>query len=279
MSRLCAAAQAPLLAGIGTDVIKKLKPEEIHPLITESWGALKSMPEAGYLGLTVPRFMLRNPYGAKTDPIDKFEFEEFTPSEGLKGMLYTSGAILAGLMLAQSFEKAGTLKKIDLGSVMSAGDMPYYYYEDADGDQTALPCTERQLSVDTAAHVTAQRFMPVLAIKGRPEVRLGSFQSLAGKPLAGLWAPITIAPAAPPAPVPAAAPVAAPAPSTPPAPAEAAPAPSEPAPPATEAAASADAELDALLASLSAPAEAAPAAAPGAEPAIDPDLAALLADL
>lgn len=281
MSRLCAAATAPLLAAIGLDVIKKLKPDEIHPMITESWGALKSMPESGYLGLSVPRFMLRNPYGAKTDPIDKFDFEEFTPSEGLKGMLYTSGAMLAGLLLAQSFEKAGSLKKINLGSVMSAGDMPYYFFEDAEGDQTALPCTERQLSVDTAAHVTGQRFMPVLAIKGRPEVRLGSFQSLGGKPLAGLWAPIALTPMAPAAAAPAtvaapAAAAAAPAPAAPP-PAAEAPAPAA-APPA-EAAASADAELDALLASLSAPAEAPPPPAAGEEAAIDPDLAALLADL
>ncbi|HZN33114.1 MAG TPA: type VI secretion system contractile sheath large subunit [Pirellulaceae bacterium] len=273
MSRLCAAASAPLLAAIGTDVIKKLKPEEIHPLIKESWGALKSMPEAGYLGLTVPRFMLRNPYGAKTDPIDKFDFEEFTPKEGLKGMLYTSGAVLAGLLLAQTYEKAGSVKKISLGGVMSAGDMPYYYYEDADGDQVALPCTERLLSVDAAAHVSAQRFMPVLAIKGRPEVRLGSFQSVTGKPLAGLWAPVTIAPTAPAAaPEPAAPPPAAAAPAA----AEQPAAPAAESPPA-EAAASADAELDALLASLGTPAEAAPAA--GGEAAIDPDLAALLADL
>jgi type VI secretion system ImpC/EvpB family protein/type VI secretion system ImpB/VipA family protein len=280
MSRLCAAAGAPLLAGIGVDVIKKLKPDEIHPLIAESWAALRTMPEAGYLGLTVPRFMLRNPYGEKTDPIDRFDFEEFTPQEGLRGMLYASGAILAGLLLAQSFVKAGSLKKINLGSVMSAGEMPYYYYEDADGDQVALPCTERLLSVDVAAHVTAQHFMPIVAIKGRPEVRLGSFQSLAGKPLAGLWAPVTIAPAAA-APAAAAAPIPAapqPAEPTPVAATVAEPTPEAPAPveSATPAATpAADAELDALLASLGA-ADAAPA---GDAAAIDPDLAALLADL
>ena len=33
----------------------------------------------------MPRFMLRNPYGEKSDPIDKFDFEEFTPNEGLRG--------------------------------------------------------------------------------------------------------------------------------------------------------------------------------------------------
>jgi type VI secretion system protein ImpC len=281
MARIAAAAQAAFLAAIGLDVLKKLKPEEVHPLVADSWGSLKALPEAGYVGLTTPRFMLRNPYGEKTDPIDKFDFEEFTPREGLKGMLYTSGAVLAGLLLAETFLKGG-MKKMNLGSIMQAGDMPYYYYEDADGDQVALPCTERLLSVDLAAHVTKQRFMPVLAIKGKPEVRLGSFQSLAGKPIAGPWAALVIAPAAAPAAAPApvavgeipeataAAPASAPEATVPEPAAEAPPAPAE--------AASADAELDALLASLgsSEPAADAPA---GGEAELDPGLAALLADL
>jgi len=271
-ARIAAAAQAPLLAAIGLDVLKKVRPEEVHPLILESWSALKSLPESAYLGLTVPRFMLRMPYGADTDPIDRFDFEEFTPREGLRGMLYASGAILAGLLLGESFIKGDG--KIKLGSIMSAGDMPYYYYEDADGDKVGLPCTERLLSVDLASHVTAQRFMPVLSIKGRPEVRLGSFQSLAGKQLAGFWAPVTVGPAAP-----AAA-------SSPPTGAAAEPAPAAsgvvetPAASSQAEAAAADAELDALLASLAAPAEsAAPAGVAEGDAELDPALAALLADL
>jgi type VI secretion system protein ImpC len=294
MSRLCAAAQAPLLAAIGTDVIKKLKPEEIHPLVLDSWSSLKSMPEAGYLGLTVPRFMLRNPYGERTDPIDRFDFEEFTPKEGLRGMLYASGSILAGLLLGQTFLQGG-MKKMNLGSILTADDMPYYFYEDADGDQVALPCTERLLTIDTAAHVTKQGFMPVIAIKGKPEVGLGSFQSLAGKPLAGPWAPIAITPsAAPAAAAPAQAPAAKPAAAEPekptPVPEPAAPEPTAAAPAAEEPAAapaapaeaapaadaSVDNELDALLASLDSPA---PAESSGGEADLDPDLAALLADL
>jgi type VI secretion system protein ImpC len=282
-ARVAAAAQAPLLAAIGLDVLKKVRPEEVHPLILESWSALKGLPEAAYIGLTVPRFMLRNPYGADTDPIDRFDFEEFTPKEGLRGMLYCSGAVLAGLLMGETFIKTGS--KMNLGSTMSAGDMPYYYYEDADGDKVALPSTERLLSVDLAAHVTAQRFMPVLSIKGRPEVRLASFQSLAGKQLAGFWAPVTIAPSAA-APAGASAPVPSPV-EAQPAPAvsgtietPAAPAAAEPAPAPAAEASSADAELDALLASLGESSE--PAAASGdggGEAELDPGLAALLADL
>jgi type VI secretion system ImpC/EvpB family protein len=285
MARIAAAGQSAFLAAIGLDVLKKLKPEEIHPLVAASWAQLKSMPEAAYVGLTVPRFMLRNPYGAKSDPIDRFDFEEFTPQEGLRGMLYASGAILAGLLLGETFLK-GSLNKMALGSIMSAGDMPYYFFEDADGDQVALPCTERLLSVDLASHVAAQRLMPVISIKGKPEVRLGSFQSLAGKPLAGPWAPVAISPtavaAAPAAIASAAAPVEQPA--APAAQSEAAPiAKAEPAavaaPPPNPEAAAVDDELDALLASLSAPSsEAGPPPAEG-EAELDPGLAALLADL
>jgi len=138
-------------------------------------------------------------------------------------------------------------------------------YEDADGDKVALPCTERLLSVDLASHVTAQRFMPLLTIKGRLEVRLGSFQSLAGRQLAGFWAPVAVSTAASAALPSAAADDTSPAVSG-----------VVETPPAAEAVAAA-AELNALLASLAAPAAASPAAKRDTD--LDPALAALLADL
>lgn len=268
MAKIAAAAQAPFIASIGTECLKKVDPEDVSALITDSWAALKALPEACYLALTVPRFLLRNPYGQRTDPIDRFEFEEFTPQYGVRGMLWGQSSILAGLLLGLTFTKQG-FKKMSLGSILGVGDMPFYYYTDADGDQVALPCTERLISSSTADYVGSQRFVPVLSIRGRPEVRLGGFQSLAGKPLAGPWAPVTItpsgevmaAPAAKPAPPPAeaAAPAPAPAPETP-APAEA----------------GAEADLDALLAALSTPEE---KPAEEGDGGLDPDLAALLGDL
>lgn len=269
VGRIASAAPAAFLASIGTSVIKKLKPDEIHPLVQSSWETLRSLPEAGYIGLTVPRFMLRAPFGDKSESIDRFEFEEFSTQEGTRGILYASGAILAALLLGETFQQGG-LKKLNLGSVMTAGDMPYFVFEDAEGEQVALPCTERLLSVDMAAHVGSQSFMPIVGIRGRPEVRLGSFQSLAGKPLAGPWAAIAFTPA-PPAPA-----HAAPTPAAAPAPAAEQPAPAAEAAPAAPSAA--DAELDALLASLNAPSEPSAPAADGGDQ-LDPGLAALLADL
>lgn len=274
MARIAGAAQAPFLAAIGPDVLQKQREEDIHPLILESWGALRSLPESAYLGLTVPRFMLRNPYGERTDPIDRFDFEEFSPRTGLKGMLWSSGAYLVGLLMGQSFLKVGSFAKINLGGILSAGDMPYYFFEDADGDQTALPCTERMLSVALSAHVTKQHFMPLLAIKGRPELRLGGFLSVLGKPIAGPWG---------------AAPLSAPSSGkSDDAPAKSSSASSSDSPASDSPAAasssdsSGDSDLDALLASLGG--DSSSSSSDSSEKKddsseLDPDLAALLADL
>merc|ERR1711969_5051 len=59
---------------------------------------------------------------------------------------------------------------------------------DSHGDQVALPCTERLLTTRTMAEVVTRGFMPLLSIKGRNEVRQGSFQALGGDMLAGPWA-------------------------------------------------------------------------------------------
>ncbi len=272
MATLAAAAGAPFVAGIGPDALKTPMHEQ-NPLIREAWAALRELPASAYLGLAAPRFLLRMPYGKKSDPIDAFAFEEFTRQGGLSGMLWGHPALLPALQLARTFEKQG--KAMQLGSVMNAGDMPFYVYYDADGDQTALPCTERLFTEKQAVAVTNFGVMPLLSLRGRPEVRLGSFASLAGPPLAGFWAPADTS--AKPAPAPqAAAPTAAPA--------QAA-----PAEPAAEAPADEMPDLDALLAGLNAaPEPAAPAAqeaAPAPEPAAEPeaeaelDLDALLASL
>ena len=286
IAQLAGAAGAPFVAGMGPDDLRT--PEhEWHPLVRSAWSALRATPASVYLGLATPRFLLRMPYGRRTDPIDAFAFEEFSRQSGLSGMLWGNPALLAALLVAQSWSKAGAAMK--LGSLNVVGEMPVYVYHDADGDQVALPCTERLFTERQAAQVASTGIIPVLSLRGRPEVRVAGFNSLAGKPLAGSWAPMDITP--PPPPRQETAPPAAPAPA--PVAAEALPAlPAvepdpevaeddphalladlSPAAPELATPEAAEDDLDALLASLSA--EPAPAGADETEA----DLDALLASL
>jgi type VI secretion system protein ImpC len=293
IAQVAAAAGAPFIAGIAPDALKTPIHEQ-HKLTRAAWTALRELPAAAYLGLAAPRFLLRMPYGKKSDPIDAFAFEEFTRQSGLSGMLWGHPALIPALLLAQTFARQGV--KMKPGSVMTAGDMAYYVYTDTDGDQIALPCTERLYTEKQAVAVSNYGVMPLLSLRGRPELRLGGFLSVAGPPIAGFWAPAAI-PTAPAAATPAAAtPSAAtggasPSSASPPAASPSAAAPAEE--PAAATAAEAEVDLDALLASLSAsPAEPQAAEAPAAEAltaegpaaegpatAAEDDLDALLASL
>ncbi|WP_170783605.1 type VI secretion system contractile sheath small subunit [Ruegeria lacuscaerulensis] len=184
IGRVAAHVDAPFISAI-TPAYLDVKKEDRHPLVVKAWDTFRAMPEAGHVGLASPRFLLRRPYGAKSEPIYEFEFEEFTQTEGLRGMLWANPAVLVTILLARSFKQNG--KAMNLGSVMSLSGVPYHFVNDRYGDQVALPCTERNLSLDKHEHSVQRGYMPVLSVKGRDEIRLGSFNSVAGQELLGPW--------------------------------------------------------------------------------------------
>ena len=182
-------------------------------------------------------------------------------------MLWGNSAFLAGLLIGQTFRDDG-LSGMKLGSILTVDDIPFYFYTDVYGDQVALPCTERLVNLRIAQHVTSQGLIPTLAMQGSSDVRLGGLNSLAGVPLAGPWAPLSITGDSPLPPMRAQpsspAPMATPQPTEPSASSTAEPA----------ASSTADDELDNLLSSLDAPAE-----ATSSDSDMDAELAAMLADL
>ena len=187
IAKVCAHVNAPFFGAISTGFMEVAK-DDRHPLVAAAWNALCAMPEAGFVGLASPRFLLRRPYGAKTDPIYEFDFEEFTEAEGLSGMLWANPVALVVILLARSFRKTGP--SMGLGQVMSLGGMPFHYVKDRYGDQVALPCTERNLTQTKTQAAIARGLMPVVSVKGRDEVRLASFQSLAGSTVLGPWSDV-----------------------------------------------------------------------------------------
>ena len=190
MAQIAALAGAPFISAIDPDALQTPMHEQ-HPLIRQAWSALTTLPASRYLGLAATRFLLRMPYGRKSDPIDAFKFEEFTREFGLSGMLWGNPAVAVGLLLAQSWAKNGA--KMQLGQSSNIGDVPYYVYTAPDGDQVALPCTERLWSERQAAAAAAYGVMPLVSLRGRPEIRLAGSASVAGAALAGPWAPVTVA--------------------------------------------------------------------------------------
>jgi type VI secretion system protein ImpC len=183
-AQIAARANAPFFAALGVDALAT-RDEDLHPIVVDAWAALRALPAAAWLALTAPRFLLRAPYGERGEPVDAFEFEEFDPREGLRTLLWGHAPVLAAVLLAGHVDATGRLAAP--GRLLTLPDMPWFTFADADGDTTTLPCTERLWTERQAAQVQARGVVPVLSIKGRPEVRLAGFRALAGGALAGPW--------------------------------------------------------------------------------------------
>lgn len=171
VAKVAAQAGAPFLTGIATDGFGSRK-KPPHELISQAFGALRKLPESGWLSLLGPRFLLRHPYGKRSDPISSFAFEEFSADAGLSGMLWGHPALLAAAVLAGP--AAGGL---------TVDDLAFHHFVDADGDSTALPCTERWVAADAAQWLGSFGIVAVQAHKGEPVARLAGLDAVNGQPL------------------------------------------------------------------------------------------------
>src|SRR5208282_1891901 len=86
LAKIASRARAPFLAAASPRLLgcsslaatphpREWKVRE--PELARAWAELRRLPEVGSIGLALPRFLLRLPYGKKTSPIESFEFEEF----------------------------------------------------------------------------------------------------------------------------------------------------------------------------------------------------------
>lgn len=175
IGQICAAADTTFIASIGLDCLENNAP-------SSEWKELCTQPEAAYLALTVPKFMLRIPYDKKNKPIEPFDFEELINDGDTSKLLWGHSSILAGLSLGLAYMENG-LEDIKCCTNTKMGEMPFYYYTDSDGDQVALPCTEHLLTETKIGQLIQQNLTPIISVRGQPEVRIGSLNLLNGKTL------------------------------------------------------------------------------------------------
>ena len=69
----------------------------------QGFDALRRIPEAAHLGLFMPRFLLRQPYGKSSDPIETFPFEELPAKPEHQSYLWGNPVFLCGRLLAEAF--------------------------------------------------------------------------------------------------------------------------------------------------------------------------------
>jgi type VI secretion system protein ImpC len=152
----------------------------------DAWNALRQLEQASYLGLALPRFLLRLPYGAATEPTETFDFEEMSDEPEHENYLWANPSFACAYLLAQSFSEYGW--NLQPGILQEIEGLPLHIYQH-DGDSYIKPCAETILTMRAAEKILDAGLMPLLSFQGRDTVRLARFQSLSAPatPLAGRW--------------------------------------------------------------------------------------------
>lgn len=195
LATVAAQAGGPLLAGATAEIVgcRSLAdtpdPHDWSPVAPEAqavWRALRVSPMAPWIGLALPRLLLRLPYGPKSDPVDAFDFTEI-PGGSVHGpLLWGNAAFGCAMLLADSY--AGSGWSMSPGDSLQLEDLPTYVF-DSGGERVLQPVAEVLLSDRAGDAILAQGLMPLLSVRGRNAARVMRFQSVADPPAAlrGPW--------------------------------------------------------------------------------------------
>ncbi len=154
----------------------------------EGWRQLRASPEARWLGVALPRFLLRLPYGVEGDPCEDLPFEEFSthdaPPHG--SYLWGNPGFLCALAVGRTFAEGGWERLPGGGRQISGLPLDVRKVE---GEAKAKPCGEVLLGEDGARFLTDLGVMPVVSREERDAVQLPWLGSpaLPPVPLSGPW--------------------------------------------------------------------------------------------
>ena len=159
---------------------------EMEQDVTQRWQALRHSSVASWLGLALPRLLIRLPYGSDTDRVDGFNFEEMTAAPVHETFLWGNPAFYCALLIARSFTERGW--SMQLGDYLQIDELPAYIHK-RNGESKLQPCAEVCLSDRTMEKILSLGIMPFISHRSSNIVRLARFQSVAEplKALAGPW--------------------------------------------------------------------------------------------
>jgi type VI secretion system protein ImpC len=189
LSKIAGAAHAPFFAAadstlMGMDSWNELmNPRDLSKLFDTpdyaAWRSLRDSDDARYVGLCMPRVLARVPYGAKTEPIEEFAFEEDT--DGHKGEKYgwMNAAYAMAVNINRAYKEYGWCARIR--GVQSGGeveDLPTHTFPTDDGGVDLKCPTEIAISDRREAELAKSGLIPLIHRKNSDRAAFIGAQSL-----------------------------------------------------------------------------------------------------
>ena len=189
MSKVSAAAHTPFLAAASPALMQMgswqelANPRDLTKIFTTpeyaSWRSLRESEDSRYVGLAMPRFLARLPYGAKTSPVEDFNFEEETAGGDHGAYSWANSAYAMAVNVNRSFKMWGWCSRIrGIESGGAVEGLPTHTFPTDEGG-IAMKCpTEIAISDRREAELAKNGFMPLLHRKNSDFAAFIGAQSL-----------------------------------------------------------------------------------------------------
>lgn len=177
VSRVAAAAHAPFIAaaaptlfdfksftelGVPRDLSKIFESAELA-----AWRNFRESEDSRYVALVLPSYSARIPYGAKTNPVENFSFEEDVDGSDHSKYLWANAAYQLGLRITDAHAKYGwatAIRGVEGGGKIDG--MVAHTYKTDEGDIALKPPTEVTITDRREKELNDLGFIAMVNAKG-----------------------------------------------------------------------------------------------------------------
>ncbi|TDF62747.1 type VI secretion system contractile sheath large subunit [Cupriavidus sp. L7L] len=189
IAKISAAAHAPFIAGASPSVLQMdswqelANPRDLSKIFQNleyaPWNGLRSSEDARYVGLAMPRFLARLPYGIHTNPVDAFDFEEDTDGTDHRKYVWSNAAYAMAVNVNRSFKLYGwctLIRGVESGGVVE--NLPCHAFPTDDGGIDTKCPTEIAISDRREAELSRNGFISLVHRKNTDYAAFIGAQSL-----------------------------------------------------------------------------------------------------
>src|SRR3982751_3823566 len=189
MAQVAAAAHMPFIAGASPTVMQMdswqelANPRDLTKIFGTpeyaGWRSLRESEDSRYIGLAMPRYLSRPPYGAKTSPVEEFDFEEDTGAADNSRYTWANAAYAMAVNINRSFKLYGWCSRIrGVASGGAVEGLPTHTFPTDDGGVDMKCPTEIAISDRREAELAKNGFMPLVHKKNSDFAAFIGAQSL-----------------------------------------------------------------------------------------------------
>jgi type VI secretion system protein ImpC len=189
MAKIAAASHAPFIAGANPNTMQMgswqelANPRDLTKIFGTpeyaAWRSLRESEDSRYIGLAMPRFLSRLPYGAKTNPVEAFDFEEETGGGDHGKYTWSNSAYAMAVNINRSYKLYGwgtSIRGVESGGAVEG--LPAHTFPTDDGGVDMKCPTEIAISDRREAELAKNGFMPLVHRKNSDFAAFIGAQSL-----------------------------------------------------------------------------------------------------